>query len=161
MQNDNTREIISLINNLVTDLVAKMGLTVQVDITENEEGENKKIICNLKSEESNFLIGQYGTNLQALQHIIRLLIRKKITERVNFILDVNSYRQEKDASLIASAINMARQAIDEKREITLRPMSPYERRLVHLELANNKQVQTESQGEKENRRIVIRPIEIN
>ena len=161
MQNDNTREIISLINNLVTDLVAKMGLTVQVDITENEEGENKKIICNLESEESNFLIGQYGTNLQALQHIIRLLIRKKITERVNFILDVNSYRQEKDASLIASAINMARQAIDEKREITLRPMSPYERRLVHLELANNKQVQTESQGEKENRRIVIRPIEIN
>ncbi len=161
MQNDNNREIISLINNLVTDLVAKMGLTVQVDITENEEGENKKIICNLKSQESNFLIGQYGTNLQALQHIIRLLIRKKITERVNFILDVNSYRQEKDASLIASAINMAQQAIDEKREITLRPMSPYERRLIHLELATNKQIRTESQGEKENRRIVIRPIKIN
>ena len=158
MHNENDSEIKSSIKNLVVELISKLGITAQVTIAEDGQEEYKKIICNLESQESNFLIGQYGVNLQALQHIIRLLIRRKITDRINFILDVNSYRKEKDSSLIALANNMAQQAINEKREITLRPMSPYERRLVHLELADNEQVKTESHGEKENRKIVIRPI---
>ncbi len=161
MNNKKREEIKSLISKLIIELVAKMGLTVQVKVSDDQQDQdNEKIICNIESKESNFLIGQYGTNLQALQHIARLLIRKKISERINFILDVNSYRQEKDSSLITLANHMAQQAINENKEVTLRPMSPYERRLVHLELANNKQIQTESMGEKENRRIVIRPIKV-
>lgn len=160
-QNDN-KEVKKIITQIVDELIKKMGLSAEIETQEvdTEGEEQKKIICNIKSQESNFLIGQYGINLQALQHIARLLIRKRIGERVNFILDVNAYRQEKDVSIIALAKNMAQQAIAEKKEITLRPMSPYERRLVHLELADNTQIKTESIGEKENRRVVIKPVNI-
>ncbi len=161
MHDKNSSEIKSSIQGIVTDIITRMGLVAQIAITESDQEEYKKIICNIESDESKFLIGQYGINLQALQHIIRLLIRKKVTDRVNFILDVNSYRQKKDSSLASLATNTAQQVINEKREIALRPMSPYERRLIHLSLADNKHVKTESQGEKENRHIVIRPVEIN
>ncbi|HHE45731.1 MAG TPA: KH domain-containing protein [Candidatus Moranbacteria bacterium] len=162
MSNQNaSKETKKIVTQIVNELVKKMGLSAEIEIQEvDTEEEQKKIICNIKSQESNFLIGQYGINLQALQHIARLLIRRKIGERVNFILDVNAYRQEKDASIVALAKNMAQQAIAEKKEIILRPMSPYERRLVHLELADNTQIKTESIGEKENRRIVIKPANV-
>jgi spoIIIJ-associated protein len=118
------------------------------------------LVLNIKTEFSNYLIGQHGINLQALQHIARILARKKIEDRVNFILDVNSYRQDKNNSIANLAKSMAEQAISEKRAVVLRPMSPYERRLVHLELSQNDQVKTESIGEGEDRRIVIKPINL-
>jgi len=155
---DNNTE--KVIIDAIEELINKMGLSAKAEIKEIIPEEQGKIICNIESLESNFLIGQYGANLQALQHIARLIIRRKIENRINFILDVNSYRQEKDASVISLAKNMAQQALHEKKAVPLRPMPPYERRLVHLELAKNNQVKTESIGENEERRIVIKPLDL-
>ncbi len=141
-------------------LVVKMGFPCEVEIIKNQEQEEseKKLVCNIKTKESNFLIGQYGVNLQSLQHIGRLLINKqKIEQRINFLLDVNSYRQEKNSSIIRLANDMAQQALQERRAVVLRPMSPYERRIVHLELSKNAQIKTESMGEGENRKVVVSP----
>lgn len=145
------------IKKVVQALVEKMGFPCEAEIIASQEGAEKNLICNIKTKESNFLIGQYGVNLQSLQHIARILVKQETSEKVGFILDVNSYRQEKNSSIVRLATEMAEQAVREKRAVVLRPMSPYERRIVHLELSKNSQIKTESIGDGENRKVVISP----
>jgi spoIIIJ-associated protein len=144
---------------IVEGLISKMGFVSSIEMKKAEEDEDV-IICNIKTEDSSFLIGQYGLNLQSLQHIARVIIRKKIIQPVNFILDVNSYRQEKKDSVVRLARNLAEEVIGGKSEIVMRPMTAYERRIVHIELSKNDRIKTESIGEGESRRIVIKLIEI-
>ena len=96
-------------------------------------------------------------NLQAFQHIIRLAVRKQIPDRVKFALDINSYRKEKSQTLIDQANEAAEQALREGRPIMMRSMTPYERRIVHLELSKNGRVVTESMGEGDERKVVVKP----
>jgi spoIIIJ-associated protein len=145
---------------IVSELIEKMGFSATVEIKNGEEEGRDVIICDIKTEDSNFLIGQYGLNLQSLQHIVRVIMRKRIEEPVNFILDVNSYRQEKNESIVRLAKNLAEEVISGKKEIVMRPMTAYERRIVHMELSQNDQIKTESIGEGESRRIVVKPIEM-
>jgi spoIIIJ-associated protein len=158
-QNNLTEE---KIKETIRGLVEKMGFPSEIEIVESQdqEGVEKSLICNIKTKDSSFLIGQYGVNLQSLQHISRILIKQKAEQKINFILDVNSYRQEKNSSIIRLAIEMAEQAIRERRAVVLRPMSPYERRIVHLELSKNNQIRTESIGDGENRKVVISPVDL-
>jgi spoIIIJ-associated protein len=150
------------ITETIQALVEKMGFPCETEIVKSQDREEaeKGLICNIKTKESNFLIGQYGVNLQSLQHIGRILIKQKIEQRVNLVLDVNSYRQEKNSSIIKLAIEMSEQVVREKRAVILRPMSPYERRIVHLELSKNNQIKTESVGDGENRKVVISPADM-
>lgn len=149
---------LKIIEKTVSSLLDAMEFSSKVKV---EKDDKDNITCNITIDDgSNLLIGQYGTNLQALQHIARLLVRKSIEERLRFIVDVNSYRQERNLSLIEQARSLAQQAVNEKRSFVMRPMSTYERRLVHMELASNDQVSTESIGEGEGRKIVINPIGI-
>ncbi|MDQ1283830.1 MAG: spoIIIJ-associated protein [Patescibacteria group bacterium] len=154
MKEGNLEEIVK---ETVIELVSKMGFEVEVEI---EKGDGETLVCNIRTEESSFLIGQYGINLQSLQHIARLLVRQKFQDRADFVLDVNSYRREKNSSIIKMAQEVARQCLLEKRAVVLRPMSPYERRIVHLELSKMEEIKTESIGEGEDRRVVIKPADL-
>jgi len=158
-QQDSLEEIVKA---TVSELLKKLGFDCEIDVVKEMEDSDvarEIVVCNIKTEESNFLIGQYGVNLQSLQHIARMLVRKKTDDRINFILDVNFYRKEKNSSILVLANNIAQQVLQEKRTITLRPMSPYERRLVHMELSKNTNVVTESIGEGEDRKIIVKPAE--
>lgn len=148
------------IKKMMEEILLKMGFSSTVEVDEREEDEKSTIICDIKSEDSSFLIGQYGVNLQALQHVARVVARKRLQEPANFILDVNSYRKEKNESIAALAKTLAEEALLERRAVVMRPMSPYERRVVHLELSKNEKVKTESIGEGEDRRIVIKPTDL-
>lgn len=146
------------IDTIITELIEKMGFSVEVKTSIAENRDGLLFICDIKTQESNFLIGQYGMNLQSLQHIARVIVRKRIAEPVNFILDVNAYRKEKDESIIRLALNMAEEACANNETVVMRPMTAYERRVVHIELAKNEKVKTESIGDGEDRRISIAPI---
>jgi spoIIIJ-associated protein len=146
---------------LIKETIEKMGFSCQeIEIDQQNIQEEETLILNIKTPDSSFLIGQYGANLQSLQHIIRVLVREKLQERTRFILDVNSYRKEKNEAVVCLAKEVAEQAIREKRAVVMRPMSPYERRLVHMEFSENDQVQTESIGEGEERKVVIKPLNL-
>lgn len=165
MKEEQAIDMEDIIKSVVAGLLDAMGFICEIEMTHEKEGDitdtNKEnIVCNIKTEESNFLIGQYGVNLQSLQHIARILVRKKTSERTNFIVDVNSYRKEKSLSIVTLANTAARQAVQEKKAVILRPMSPYERRLVHMELSKNTEISTESAGDGEDRRVVIKPAEL-
>ncbi len=150
----------TIIKSTLEELLAKMGFSSTVEIDDSSAEDQDGIICNIiTKDDSNFLIGQYGVNLQAVQHIARLLVRKQTEEKIKFVIDVNSYRKQKNESIVELAKESAQQAIDEKRAVVMKPMSNYERRLVHLELSKNTAITTESIGEGEDRKIVIKPID--
>lgn len=149
-----------LIKKTIEELLSKIGFISSVEINESNAEDQDGVICNITTkDDSNLLIGQYGVNLQAIQHIARLLVRRKTDEKIKFILDVNSYRKQKNESVIELAREAAETAISEKRAIVMKPMSNYERRLVHMELSKNENVVTESAGEGENRKIVVKPVD--
>ena len=120
--------------------------------------QSDSVLVNVQTEQAGFLIGQAGANLDALQHIARILVNKKNEEPVPFVLDVNNYRKHRIDLLKDLAENMARQALTEKVALTLQPMSAYERRVIHLALVDKPEVSTESVGSDLERRIVIKPV---
>lgn len=150
------KETKEVIKKTIDELLAKMGFSGQVVITESAEDES--IVCNISTDtDSHFLIGQHGINLQAIQHLARLMVRKQIPEKIRFILDVNDYRQQKNQSVIEQALQAAQEAVSQHRSISMKPMSTYERRIAHLELSKDSRVSTESVGEGEDRKIVVKP----
>lgn len=154
-----TQEKEELLKKTTEDLLRRMTFENFEVLVKSEGGEDgESLTVNIETSESNLLIGQYGVTLAALQHVLRLLIRRETEEKFKFLVDVNRYLQTKTSSISGIAKEAAEQAIRDKKPVVLRPMSAYERRLVHMELAGNENVKTESIGEGEERKVVIRPV---
>lgn len=149
---------LELIKERAKDFINKMGFACEVETKEKEVDNNKEIICNISTkDDSNLLIGQNGINLMAIQHLLRMIVRKEIDDKINFVVDINFYRQQKSQSIIEQAKEAAKQAVTEKRAVVMKPMTAYERRLVHMELSKIDTIVTESIGEGEDRKVVIKP----
>ena len=131
---------------IVSDILKYMGVEAQVVAKEESE---KKIYINISTEDSGVLIGKKGNTLDALQFIISLIASKKINDNVerHIILDVDGYRERREETLKHIARQASLQAKKTRRVISLEPMSPYERRIIHLELQNDQDIETKSDGE--------------
>lgn len=150
-------QTIGEIKGVVENLILKMGVNGKV-LARIDEKEGKEIVClNIEADEANYLIGQRGCNLFALQHLAKVFLKRKKAEEIPFYVDVNNYRKEKEEYLINLAHGVEEKVIMMNKEIVLRPMTAYERRIVHLCLAGSDKVMTESVGEEPNRKIVIKP----
>ena len=114
-------------------------------------------VIDLAGEDSGLLIGRRGQTLQALQFLVTLLVRKKLGEDVRVVLDVENYRQRRENSLRDMAAKVATRVAQTNRSITLEPMPPADRRIIHTSLAEHPGVRTESAGEGENRKVTIIP----
>lgn len=123
------------------------------------EDRDGQLFFNIKSEDSNMLIGHYGQNLKALQHLARLLARKDIgegQEPQQFYLDVGDYRKERGEFLGALARKAASRVRETKQTLVLKPMNSSDRKMIHMSLSNFEDLLTESIGEEPERRIVIK-----
>lgn len=146
---------IETIKEIVTELLEIMDFQGRINIdTTNEDN----ILVNIQTDQASFLIGQAGANLEALQYIAKVLASKKMGAPVQFILDVNDYQKHHIGLLEELAKNIAKQALSERIAITLQPMTAFKRRIVHLALADDSQISTESIGQEPERRIVVKPI---
>lgn len=114
---------------------------------------------NVEVTEGALLIGKSGRNLSALQFLIKRALQKELDEFPQFTLDVNNYRQEKVKIIKEQAQEAAQEVELNKKEVCLPVMSPYKRRIVHLELSDNPNVETRSRGEEPKRGVVVRPVE--
>lgn len=103
------------------------------------------------------LIGNKGETLAALQYLTRLLVSRQIGHHANLIIDVAGYKSHREEMLKRLAKRMAGQAVELKRTVTLEPMPPHERRIVHLTLRDHPAVTTESVGEGDKRKVTIIP----
>ncbi|MEA2097858.1 MAG: R3H domain-containing nucleic acid-binding protein [Patescibacteria group bacterium] len=158
-----------LVKEAILKLLDVMGMEAGIDEERIEDiGDGREVYTvNLRTEDPNLLIGQYGSNLQSFQHLVGIIIRKKFFSQsdgledkiIKFNIDVNSYKKQKKESLIKLADTIANQVIYNKNSVALRPMSAYERRVVHLEISTRKNLSTESVGEDIVRRIIIKYVE--
>lgn len=145
-----------VIRSTVEDLVTGMGFTATVEIAALPELTG--YLCSVTVVgDQNFLIGQYGMNLAALQHLIRIIVRKKIGEKLDIIVDVNNYFSDKKKLLEKEAEEALQEVLKNNISVALRPMLSYERKVVHSFLAAHESVMTESVGSGEARKIMIRP----
>lgn len=143
-----------LIKQILEELLEKMDFSGQVSIGE----ETGSLVANIQSSEAAYLIGYNGENLQALQQIARVLVSLKTAEPVKFSVDINDYQKNRMDLLVRMAQNLAREAQEKKEARFLPPMNSYERRAIHVALAEFDGIKTESEGEGEERRIIIQPL---
>lgn len=154
---DNT---MSIAKATVRELLDNMGIRAEVSARlgeADERDEEPPIIVDVTGGDLSVLIGRQAETLNALQTITRLIVGKELGEGVHLIVDVSGYRQRRENSLRQLAQRMADQALKTGRQQTLEPMSPAERRIIHLELRNNAQVSTESTGQEPKRKVTINP----
>jgi spoIIIJ-associated protein len=154
---------INKIEEAVSEFFEKMTIAVSAVKTSlsSEKGENaedKEVVgVDIKIEEPQVLIGQQGQTLFEIQRLLRTVLNKKFQTNFYFNLDINDYKKKKIDYLKVLAKDLADQVSLAKEEKILSPMSSYERRAIHAELANRDDVITESQGEGLYRHIVIKP----
>jgi len=149
------REVIQEIKNYLTKLLRNLGFTANIEVKTKENIPTYTIY----SDNDALLIGKNGKNLQALSIIVNQYIKKEISEQYKFLIDINSYKEKHEKSLIRLAKNVAREVANTKIEAKMDSMNSYERRIIHNALTNNKKVYTESEGEEPNRYVLIKPKE--
>lgn len=147
---------------ILAELIDKMGLQAEVkldpeSVLVEDETDQEHIVLTVSGEDAASLIGRRGQTLDALQYLVRLILNRKTGSQTSLILDVENYRRRRYEDLRTLALNVAGQVKDKNSSIRLEPMSPYERRIVHMALANDPEVATESVGEGETRKVVIFP----
>jgi len=121
------------------------------------KGEESSLMISVTINNPKIVIGERGKTLSEIQHLLRILIKKRINQVLFIELDINNYKGKKKEMLNDVAKDIADEVIFYKKEKILPQMNPYERRIIHLALKDRKEVKTESIGEGLERRIVIKP----
>lgn len=122
------------------------------------EGDEDELILDITGDDLGVLIGRYGRTLDALQFIVSTINFKKLGFRYPVVIDVEGYKNRQREKIESIAKSTARKAVSQDRDIAMRPMTPYERRLVHIALKDDPKVETESEGEGPNRHVVVKPL---
>jgi len=157
-------DIAETADGILEKLLTLMGVVGSVvsqaqPIVEGGQEATASVALNIEGEDLGILIGRRGHTLSCLQYIVRLIVGHQTKTWVPIVIDVEDYKQRRYQTLQTFARNMAEQVKAREAPFTLEPMSAYERRIIHLALANYPDVITESIGQGEARRVVILPKE--
>ena len=153
-------ELIERARDILEELLGLMGIEASITTSAEfpVEGENEMLSfdsLNIEGEDLGILIGRRGQTLAALQHMVRLILSQQTQSRLPIIIDVEGYKRRRYGALRDLAMRIAEQVLLKKSPFTLEPMPAFERRIIHLTLANHPDVITESTGNGETRKVVI------
>ena len=159
------RELYETVKNVLEKLLDLMDLPATVALSDeftviDEDGNTSSIGLNIEGEDLGILIGRRGQTMASLQHIIRVIVAHNMEVRLPIVLDVEGYKQRRCEGLRALAARLAEQVNTRKMPFSMEPMTPFERRVIHLALADHPDVVTESTGVGEARKVVINPKKI-
>ena len=135
------------------DVFEAMDLTVVVNV-KYDEAENYMEI-DLSGDEMGVLIGKRGQTLDSLQYLVSLVVNKNVENYIRVKVDTENYRQRRKETLENLAKNISYKVKRTKRPVSLEPMNPYERRIIHSALQNDKYVTTHSEGDEPFRHVVV------
>jgi len=154
--NNDTRE---QLKETIIKMASFMDLECQVEVAEetDDRGGRAVLVSVFTPENARFLIGKNGQNLRSLEQVLRAMFLKKIEGIASIIVDVNDYRKSKTSYLVDLARQTVARVRSTQKAEALLPMTSYERRIVHLELASCPDIATESIGAEPQRRIVVKP----
>jgi spoIIIJ-associated protein len=161
---ENESAIADAAKGILKALLSLMGVAASVvpgdkPFVEGEGESTAPIVFDIKGDDLGILIGRRGQTLSCLQYIVRLIVGHQTEAWVPIIVDVERYKQRRYETLQALAWRIAEQVKAGREPFTLEPMSAYERRIIHLALAEHPDVTTQSIGEGEARQVVILPKE--
>jgi len=144
---------------IVEDLLDYMGFPGDVDVLRagKDNGTPTLVMAVVDGESMGALIGRRGETLQAFQFITQLLVNRRVGHWTRVLLDIEGYRSRRERYLKDTALRAAEKAMRYRESIELDPMIPSERRIVHLTLADHEFVTTHSEGEGDNRRVIVEP----
>lgn len=129
---------------------------IEVSEFEGDEGE---LILDLDGEDLSVLIGRHGSTIQSFQQMVSLITSIKLGYKYPVTIDIHGYKSRQKNKLEDLAYKMANKALNQNRKVNLRPMSPYDRRIIHMVLSDEQDVETYSVGEGKDRHVVIKPIQ--
>lgn len=147
------KEILQRIEREAKEFFAKLQAEASLSVKEEDDA----VLVEVNMSEPQLFIGERGQTLMEIQHVFRMILRKKFQEQTLVFLDVNEYKKSKEAYLKELARNTADEVSLLKKEKELPAMNSAERRIVHVELQGRTDVSSESIGEEPERRIVIKP----
>ncbi len=142
--------------NYIKEVLTALGYP-EAEVTYTQK--DGMIVLQLSGDEMGAVVGRRGDNLDAMQYLASLVANKSEGSYVRVVLDIDDYRSKREASLRAYARKTATNAVKSGRSITLEPMNPYERRIVHSTVQTVSGATSKSIGSEPNRRVVISPIE--
>ena len=135
------------------DVFKAMDMVVDIKVTENKE--EKTMDIELSGDEMGVLIGKRGQTLDSLQYLVSLVVNKYSDEYIRVKIDTENYRERRKETLENLARNIAYKVKRTRKTVSLEPMNPYERRVIHSALQNDRYVTTHSEGEEPYRRVVV------
>lgn len=138
----------------IQDIMRLLGIEAGVEEYEGDEGE---IILDIVGDDLGILIGRHGRTLDALQILVSAITNRRLDQRYPLVVDVSGYRHRRRLKLEDIARRAADRASRQHRPVQLRPMTSFERRVVHVVLRDDRRVRTESEGEEPRRLVVVHP----
>ena len=144
-----------MVAELLDFFLASMGVVAETYV--RDELEDDSLVFEIEGEDAGLLIGRRGETLQSLQFLVRMIVNRQLGRKAYVIVDVEDYRARRAEMLRRLARRTAGHVASSGRAADLDPMSPGERRIVHMSLASHPGVRTESEGEGNGRHVVILP----
>lgn len=148
------KKTLTIIKKTTEELLEHLKIKAKVNI---ETTDTDVVNVSLDTEETGILIGYHGETLSALQLILGLIVYKKLGNWVRIVVNVGDYRQKREEVLKRMALRAAEKVRQTNEAVILPFLNAGERRIIHLTLKENSDVYTESEGEGENRRLIIKP----
>ncbi len=137
----------------LTDIFSTMEINASIEVSYDQE--NTTVEVNIDGDEMGVLIGKRGQTLDSLQYLVSLVVNKNSENYIKVKLDTENYRARRKETLENLAKNIAFKVKKSRKPVSLEPMNPYERRIIHSALQNDKYVETYSEGEEPYRKVVI------
>jgi spoIIIJ-associated protein len=144
-------DLLNPARDILEQILNKMGEPAEVAAAQDAD----KINLTVKAEDAGLIIGKQGLTLEALQYLVTKIITKQSGRKVRVVIDIESYRARHNQALMDMAVKYGEKVKKSGKSITLNPMNPYDRRIVHLALQGDKELKTISRGEGLYKKVVI------
>ncbi len=150
-------DVVRVVSKVLNTLLDLMDVDAVTSLKRAHGDHDGGPVFDVSGDDSGLLIGRKGESLKAIQFLVNFIATVELGERPYAVVDVSGYQERRDDALYNLARNVAQRVTRSGRSITLEPMTPYERRLVHLALAGNERVVTQSTGAGSDRQVVVSP----
>ncbi|MGI6777186.1 MAG: RNA-binding cell elongation regulator Jag/EloR [Acetivibrionales bacterium] len=141
-----------LAQGFLKDVFEKMGIDADLDLKEDDDS----LLINISGKDSGIIIGRRGETLDALQYLTSLVVNRENENYKRVTIDIENYRQKREETLVKLANRLANKVLKYRKSITLEPMNPYERKIIHSTLQDHRDIETYSVGDEPNRKVVIK-----
>ncbi len=152
---DAPSDVLKVASELIDEVISLLGISVVSTLTHAEQEDMGGPAFDIEGDDAGLLIGRRGETLNSFQFLIRHMVSQRLGAHANVHVDVEGYQERRSQALANMARRVAQRVADTGRPITMEPMPPNERRIVHMALSDHPRVTTESVGEGVGRQVVV------